>query len=40
VRLVRTAVFAAQSVAVVATWPVFVYFLDTLESLGYKVGWS
>ena len=40
VRLVRAAVFVAQSLAVVATWPLFGYFLGMLESMGYKVGWS
>jgi hypothetical protein len=40
VRLLRASVFVMQSIAIVATWPLFGYFLRTLESMGYKVGWS
>jgi len=38
--LVRVVVFMAQALAIVATRPLFAYFLNMLESMGYKVGWS
>jgi len=38
VRLFRAAVFVTQALAVVATWPLFGYFLRMLESMGYKIG--
>ncbi len=40
VRLLRAVAFVVQSLAVLATGPLFGYFLNTLQSLGYKVGWS
>ncbi|OWK40849.1 hypothetical protein [Fimbriiglobus ruber] len=40
VRLIRAAVFVAQSAAVLGTWPLFGYFLRMLESMGHKIGWS
>jgi hypothetical protein len=39
VRLFRAVVFVAQALAIVATWPLFGYFLRVLESMGYKFGW-
>lgn len=40
IRLIRFIIFVVQSLAIVATWPLFGYFLRTLESMGYKIGWS
>lgn len=40
VRLLRVTVFTMQLLTIVATWPLFAYFLDLLESMGYRLGWS
>jgi hypothetical protein len=40
VRATRGFVFVIQMLATLASWPIFIWFYRTLESLGYKVGWS
>jgi hypothetical protein len=40
VRVIHLLVFVTQVVAIAASLPVFVWLLRTLESMGYKVGWS
>jgi len=40
VALFRGILFTMQAVAVLASWPLFIEFLDLLASMGYKVGWG
>lgn len=40
VRLLRIMVFATQLIAILSMWPMFLMFLDLLESRGVKSGWS
>lgn len=40
VRLLRVTLFVMQLLAIVATWPLFLYFLEILQSMGFKTGWS
>ena len=40
VGILRGSVFLLQVLGIVASWPLFVFLLHLLESLGYKVGWS
>jgi hypothetical protein len=38
--IVRGIVFVLQTLAILASWPLFRCLLDLLESMGHRVGWS
>lgn len=40
VGIVRGFVFSLQIAGIVASWPLFLFLLHILESMGLKVGWS